>query len=178
MTEQSTTSAVSFIPVSQDDITAFMGKLSRWGATLTQKERALVEVLVARAKGLAPADVKQEQLRTNLLAGVQSVAASSALAWKADGDNVWVRVDPVWYKAGSTEGGEQVEFTARITEQDTPAAAVQVTLAPPTPASPGGTSHVAAQAPVAPAATAAPVSSAAAGAPPAASSATATRAKG
>ena len=111
----------SFVPVDKADIAAFAEKFAQWGATLPSKEQALVQVLVDRARGLIPDDVRQHQLRVELSMALQVVYASCAHAWgDAKDPPTWVRVDPIWYKAGPTESGEQLDLTVRLTADNGP----------------------------------------------------------
>jgi hypothetical protein len=164
-----------FVAVSKDDIAAFAAKLVQWGSTLTSKEEALLQLIVERARTLVPDDVRHEQLRAGLTAAVLSVYGGVAQAWNtADGDPGWVRIDPVWYKSGPVERGEQIDITVRITSQPAvpalpptapagaaPPAAVQAPPAPVVSAAPGTPAPVAvvAPAPAGAAGTAAPAAS-------------------
>ena len=158
-----------FVAVSKDDIAAFTTKLAEWGTTLAPKEEALLRLLVERAQVLAPEDVRHQQIRTGLTAAVQSVYAGAAKVWDAD-PNGWVRTDPIWYKSGATDGGEQIDITVRITAQG----ASDATALPPTApagaraASPANAPPVVVvhAAPGAPGAPAAPAAAASAGSMP------------
>jgi hypothetical protein len=146
----SSPAAVPFVPVTQDDITAFGEKFARWGTTLSPKEQALVKTILARARLLVPDDVKQQQLLASFSAALVSIYQSCAQVWDA-GDSGWVRIDPVWYKSGSTDEGEHVEVTFRLSaEKSTPASAA------PAAAATAATAATATPAPAAPAATVAP----------------------
>jgi hypothetical protein len=148
MTDRSTTSSAPppFVPVSKEDIVAFADKLIRWGTTLAPKEQALVQVIVDRARGLIPDDVRNQQLRIGLSAAMQSVYASCASAWNADAPQGWVRTDPIWYKSGPTDDGEQIDITVRLTVLDATTAASSSPATSTTAASPMATPPTAAPA--------------------------------
>ncbi len=146
MTAPSAPATVPFVPVTQGDIDAFGDKFARWGATLSPKEQALVKTILARAHLLVPDDVKQQQLLAGFSAALMSIYQSCMQVWDA-GDSGWVRIDPVWYKAGTTDDGEQIELTVRLSAEKSPPAS-----ATPAPAAPAATAASAAAAPAATAA--------------------------
>lgn len=106
-----------FVPVSKDDIAAFAAKLEGWGAALGSKEQALFHLLVERAKALLPEDVKREQFQEGISIAISTVYTAIVQAWTGADPAGWVRVDPIWYKAGSIEDGEEIQITAKISKK-------------------------------------------------------------
>ena len=110
--------ATEFVPVSKDDIAAFAGKLEGWGAALSGKEHALFQLLVERAKALAPQDIKREQFQEGVSSALSKVYTSIVLAWTGIEPDSRVRVDPIVYTSGATPGeGEVITITATIGKQ-------------------------------------------------------------
>jgi hypothetical protein len=99
--------------VSKGDIATFADKLNGWGATLPPKEQALARLILERARGLEPEDVRREQVRVGLIEAVRTVYNAVAEVWQDDPTG-WVRIDPVWYKAGTVEGGDEMSFTVKL----------------------------------------------------------------
>jgi hypothetical protein len=107
-----------FTPVSKADIAAFAAKLDGWGAALSGKEQALFHLLLERAKALEPQDVKREQFQEGITSAISAVYTSLVQAWTGAEPGSWVRVDPIWYKAGATpDVGEEIAISATISKR-------------------------------------------------------------
>jgi len=105
---------LSFAPVTKDQIAAFADKLAHSGASLPPAERVLLQVLVDKARAIAPEDVRMEQLREGITEALRSVAEAQARAWGADRQEGWVRIDPIWVKSDASEPGHTVEVVAKV----------------------------------------------------------------
>jgi hypothetical protein len=72
-------------------------------------------VIVEQAQAITPADVRALELRQGFAAALASVVSAQAQAWgggpQQDG---WVKIDPIWVKAGSGETGDAIQVTASI----------------------------------------------------------------
>ena len=105
-----------FIPVSNDDLVAFVAKVESWGTALSSKEQELFDLLLERAKALAPEDLRREQFQEGITVAITSIYAALVRAWSGIDGASTVRVDPIWYKSTSDDG-EEIRITATITRK-------------------------------------------------------------
>jgi hypothetical protein len=99
--------------VTQDDIASLTRHLDEWGASLEPKERALLDLIVARGRVVEPDDVYRAQIQQGIDRAVLQTFRDVSSAWQMD--DVWMKVGPVWEKANRVEIGEEVELETRFT---------------------------------------------------------------
>ena len=97
--------------LTQEDIAEFTKKLERWSKELPEKERALVELITARARVIDPSDVVQTRVDRAITSSLRSVIDDISKRFAPEG---WVRIDPIWYKKND-DLGEDVEIISRST---------------------------------------------------------------
>ena len=95
--------------ITDRDISRFTKKLDRWGGSLPVNEKALLDLLVNRARLLEPGAVIQSTLQRDLLAATRKVFANLGSVFAPQG---WARIDPIWYKSGGIDFSE-IEFKTK-----------------------------------------------------------------
>jgi hypothetical protein len=110
MTEPTPEEKPTFHRVTEEEIAALADKLAASGETLAPDERALLEVLVQRARTVTPADVRAEQFRTGLTDALRGLIDAQQRAWGADKQDAWVRIDPIWVRGGASD----LQIAARV----------------------------------------------------------------
>jgi hypothetical protein len=106
-----TKSDASMDPVSKKEIAALSKKLDDWGATLPGKERALLQLIVSKARLVEPDDVRIQETRETVGAAVSAAFKQITKRWTPQG---WARIDPIWYKHDSINPGDEVEISAKV----------------------------------------------------------------
>lgn len=97
--------------ISENEVAQFAKKLDRWGDSLPENERALLDLIVNRARLLEPDAVLKARVQKDLLVATRQVFVDlkDVLAPEA-----WVRIDPIWYKSGGIDFRE-FEITTKAT---------------------------------------------------------------
>lgn len=94
------------VPVSQEDVTAFVQKLENWGKELPPKERALLQILLSRAEGTSPADVDVQGYALPSIGLVANSALSPLLsAGRLGVTGAWVEMGDPWAQWSARSAG-------------------------------------------------------------------------
>ncbi len=100
-------------PVSRDDIASLARKLDEWGTSLPPQERALLELIVSRARLVQPDDLFAAQLGESVERATKAAFEDLSSAWEMAID-YWDKIGPIWQKANPVELGDELEFTTRF----------------------------------------------------------------
>jgi hypothetical protein len=118
-----TPAAPRFAPITQAQIDAFADKLAKSGSGLAPAEQSLLGMIVAQARAITPHDVRVQQLQIGFAEALQSVVAAQEQGWGSDSDPGtgggpgWVKIDPIWYKAGDETSGS-IEMSVSVAESE------------------------------------------------------------
>jgi hypothetical protein len=88
--------------ISREEIEEFAGKLQKWGDELSIRERALLQLMLAKAKETETADVEGYVAATSVkdaaTAALDAISDRFAIAPIAR-PKVWLQLGPVWVKS-------------------------------------------------------------------------------
>ena len=90
--------------ITEEDLTTFAEKLEAWGKGLPAKERALLELMLARAEGVAPEDADVQgyslpsiaQATSGLLGPLVSEGLLTAGGEPTARGDVWAQMGELW----------------------------------------------------------------------------------